>query len=302
MIINIFLIILIFIILTAFYTYYQNVQKKFSKVTDMRKRVQSQESKIEKKITSNIKETITSKSDEETTTRLLEQAYKSLDPNTTDRFDELNNATVKSIILSNKLHDIANPIMIIMNETRNLSPSNKKITESINEIANTVTSLRTYLNTSTSSEASISETIELVLELIDSKIKRYNIEVHTNLIKSTYLNAGSSRDLRHTLINLIENAIASISESSHEKIIKVWMTRENQSVNIFINDNGQGIRKDRINKIFQPFYTTKKDGTGMGLFIAYKYTVDKMNGDLVLTTNRKGECTFKITLPSTQIQ
>ncbi|MEC9382042.1 MAG: ATP-binding protein, partial [Thermodesulfobacteriota bacterium] len=64
---------------------------------------------------------------------------------------------------------------------------------------------------------------------------------------------------------------------------------------ISVNDNGKGIEKDKLDKIFQPFFTTKKNGQGFGLFLSQKI-INKFGGFIEASSNGNG-ATFKIYLP-----
>lgn len=114
----------------------------------------------------------------------------------------------------------------------------------------------------------LEETIDIAIRLIKSKIKKSNI----NLVKSfsdqklPLITANSGR-LVQVILNLLLNSIQAI-EHDHGKIeITTKLSEDENQVRIEIHDNGKGISQDNINRIFEPYFTTKADGTGLGLGI-----------------------------------
>ncbi len=99
--------------------------------------------------------------------------------------------------------------------------------------------------------------------------------------------------LMQVFINLIENSIDAVGSSG-----KIKLTSEvdpgGEIISIWITDTGTGIGSDV--KVFEPFYTTKTSGTGLGLSVAQKI-IEQHQGKIILVSSRPGETTFRITLP-----
>ncbi|WP_247233043.1 PAS domain-containing sensor histidine kinase [Telluribacter sp. SYSU D00476] len=74
--------------------------------------------------------------------------------------------------------------------------------------------------------------------------------------------------LQQVLINLVKNALEAFSKQSHPLIELIAYSPDNQSVIIEVRDNGDGIEPEALEKIFIPFYTTKKTGSGIGLSLS----------------------------------
>jgi len=85
---------------------------------------------------------------------------------------------------------------------------------------------------------------------------------------------GDAQQIEQVVINLVNNAVDSIE--SEGKIRITIEGKENQSVMLSVSDNGQGMDKETISKIFSPFYSTKTHdkGTGLGLYIVKKICVE----------------------------
>lgn len=117
-----------------------------------------------------------------------------------------------------------------------------------------------------------------------------------------------AQDMGRVILNIITNAFyacterLSLSRSAGETGFEptVWVTtkRENDKVIITIRDNGNGIPKNVVDKIFQPFFTTKPtgQGTGLGLSMAYDIVTKGHNGELKLETKEGEGTTFYIIL------
>jgi signal transduction histidine kinase len=103
------------------------------------------------------------------------------------------------------------------------------------------------------------------------------------------------------LTNLFKNAIEAMQEGG---TLRIMVMHDNSSVQFHISDTGTGIREEDMDKIFEPFYTTKGIGKGTGLGLATTYGIVKMhNGQISVTSNAdpgKGQTgtTFTVTLPA----
>lgn len=106
--------------------------------------------------------------------------------------------------------------------------------------------------------------------------------------------------LRESLFNIVDNSVYAIKESKTSKKLLFLGVREvpDHSVQIIFHDSGAGVPGQLISQIFDPFVTTKKDGTGLGLFFARKLIEDHFYGSIKIskTTPNKGT-TLVITLP-----
>ena len=102
-----------------------------------------------------------------------------------------------------------------------------------------------------------------------------------------------SDQIHQVLLNLLLNAQQAID---HTGQIKVTLERKGQSAIIEVADNGRGIAPDALPNIFRPFYTTKGDGTGLGLSLARRIVEDHQGRIDVTSTVGKGT-TFAVVLP-----
>ena len=111
---------------------------------------------------------------------------------------------------------------------------------------------------------------------------------------------GDSQQLKRVLINLIHNACASFDDNQEGEIrITALESAEkdtDEKTIIKITDNGPGIPEEIIDKIFNPFFTTRKSGTGLGLAIVHQI-IDSHRGDVRVVSRKNEGTTFEISLP-----
>lgn len=114
------------------------------------------------------------------------------------------------------------------------------------------------------------------------------------------------QDMGRVLLNLFNNAFYAVNEKkktaeeSYQPLVSVQTKKLNDSVEIVIKDNGNGIPQHIRNKIFQPFFTTKPtgDGTGLGLSLSYDIITKEHNGTIQVQSEENNYTAFIITLPS----
>ncbi|BBO84072.1 two-component sensor histidine kinase [Desulfosarcina ovata subsp. sediminis] len=99
--------------------------------------------------------------------------------------------------------------------------------------------------------------------------------------------------LRHAIQNLLINAIHAVNQHG---VIQITLSRENKGVAMTIADNGPGIPEAEREKIFEPLYTTKSDGTGLGLPVA-RDVIQALGGSLILLQTTSAGTAFRLFLP-----
>lgn len=113
---------------------------------------------------------------------------------------------------------------------------------------------------------------------------------------------GDITRFRQVVLNLISNAIEAYPDPTRrsqpsERVVTVALKREKATLFISFTDYGRGIRAADQNKIFEPFYTTKKEGVGIGLFIVKQVVEKDLSGELTLISSKQQGTTFTISLP-----
>jgi len=109
----------------------------------------------------------------------------------------------------------------------------------------------------------------------------------------------SATQINQVFINLLNNALDAINEKG---TIDIKIFSGSEFVNVFIEDDGEGISSDQLEKIFVPFHTTKSKGkgTGLGLYIS-KRIVDNHDGQLLVESDLGKGSTFVVRLPKVQL-
>jgi len=126
-----------------------------------------------------------------------------------------------------------------------------------------------------------------------------HVKFDTHFSPTPLLLQGDERFLRQAFMNLILNAFHAMQEKGGLLSIKSY--GENAKIVVEISDEGEGISPQILAKIFEPYFTTKDSGTGLGLTLTYK--VIKEHGGDIQVYSEEGEGTmFKITLPPQNTQ
>ena len=141
-----------------------------------------------------------------------------------------------------------------------------------------------------------------VTGMVAQKATVHGISIEQDIAENTYPIHGDPTQLQQVLVNLFNNAIDAILErhgTSGGKLIIKAGPKENNSVEIVVNDNGNGISPENLDRIFSPFFTTKAvgKGTGLGLSICYGI-IDNMRGRMEASSEVGVGTTFTIELPA----
>jgi signal transduction histidine kinase len=149
------------------------------------------------------------------------------------------------------------------------------------------------------------EYLRLAYHGMRAKDKSFNAAMKTELDDNIGVIKVMSQDIGRVVLNLITNAFYAVNEkkrlhpNGYEPTVTVITKKLNDKVEITVKDNGTGIPQKALDKIFQPFFTTKPtgQGTGLGLSLSYDIVTNSHGGELKVET-RDGEYTcFSIILP-----
>jgi signal transduction histidine kinase len=129
----------------------------------------------------------------------------------------------------------------------------------------------------------IQETILDVLKIASSQLSNAKIEVITDLDKTALKVDGYENEFKQVVLNLITNAKDAIVEKINDGgKLEIGVSRDAKKAILTVTDNGGGIRDDVLEKIFEPYFTTKDQGkgTGIGLYMCKMIIEDNMNGSI----------------------
>jgi len=140
--------------------------------------------------------------------------------------------------------------------------------------------------------------IDLVNELLQTveshiEASKTNFKWINSVDENTYLN-GNRQMLMSSLINLFVNAIQAMGNGG--QLLLTTSVDSQNKINITIQDNGSGIKEKDLENIFEPFYTTKSDGTGLGLAVV-RAVVHAHNGEIHVGNAEPNGTIFCIDIP-----
>jgi two-component system, NtrC family, sensor histidine kinase PilS len=142
--------------------------------------------------------------------------------------------------------------------------------------------------------------LEALMERVVSEIASARPEVQVRAEGTFSSVAGDEGLLRQALLNLVRNAAEACVDGATGGLVvlkgEIVRTDGGGSQRILVLDNGPGIAEESLGKLFRPFYTTKSDGTGLGLAVVQKIIVQH-GGQVEARNRREGGAAFTITLP-----
>jgi signal transduction histidine kinase len=148
------------------------------------------------------------------------------------------------------------------------------------------------------------EYLRLSYHGLRAKDKNFNAEIKTNFDGSIGKINIIPQDIGRVLLNLFNNAFYAVNEQknqnsiSYNPTVSVKTEKCDDKIYITVSDNGKGIPLKIIDKIFQPFFTTKPTGEGTGLGLSLSYDIVKAHGGEIKVESKEGEGTeFIIQLP-----
>jgi two-component system NtrC family sensor kinase len=148
------------------------------------------------------------------------------------------------------------------------------------------------------------EYLRLSYHGLRAKDKSFNAEMKTDFDNTIGKINIISQDIGRVLLNLYNNAFYALAEKAkqqyndYEPVISVNTKKIDNKITIPVRDNGNGIPQRVIDKIFQPFFTTKPTGQGTGLGLSLSYDIVKAHGGEIKVQTKEGEFTeFMIQLP-----
>jgi signal transduction histidine kinase len=154
------------------------------------------------------------------------------------------------------------------------------------------------------------EYLRLSYQAIRGKDNMFHVVLETDFDQNIKDTKVVSQDVGTVLLNLYNNAFFAVKEKAqmtqglnqddpYKPKVSVTTKTAGGKVEISVRDNGRGIPQHLINKIFQPFFTTKPAGQGTGLGLSLSYDIIKAHGGEILVESVEGEFTeFTVILPA----
>lgn len=211
-------------------------------------------------------------------------------------------------------HELNQPLGAILNNTEaaiaileSPSPNVDEIKRALADIkrddqraSEIILQLRRMLRKSAtdSRDIDVNETVRDVLVLLSAEAASRNVALNARLARQMVRARADSIQLQQVILNLIVNAIESIddSASSQRQVICGTALVDEKWAEVFVADSGSGISPSNLTRVFEPLFTTKERGMGMGLSIAR--TIVEAHGGRIWAENQTGGgAVFRIRLP-----
>ncbi len=135
-----------------------------------------------------------------------------------------------------------------------------------------------------------------VAELMRYEAEKNDVELVVEIPDKIPLIPLDKRYLKQAVLNLVSNALAAMPEGG--KLV-LAVSGDDNEVKLRVEDTGVGIPEDKLSKIFEPYYSTKENGTGLGLTITFKI-VKEHSGEIAVSSKPSQGTIFTITLPVPQ--
>jgi signal transduction histidine kinase len=145
-------------------------------------------------------------------------------------------------------------------------------------------------------EADINNFLGELIEFVRYEIENAHVEIELSLDNDLPLLDFDARLMKQALLNLIQNATAAMKEGG---TLTLRTERHDNEAAISVCDTGTGISQNNMSKIFEPYFTTKEQGSGLGLTLVFKIVREHKGEISVKSKEGQGSC-FTITLPIPQ--
>jgi len=144
----------------------------------------------------------------------------------------------------------------------------------------------------------VNEIIREMIVLLDGEASQYSISVRTDLATGLPVVMGDRVQLQQVVMNLIINSIEAMKNVDGNREVAIQSRQEEDgNVLVSVSDTGVGLPTQESTQIFNAFFTTKPEGTGMGLSIS-RSIIESHGGRLWASANNPRGATFHFTLPT----
>ncbi|REG89236.1 sensor histidine kinase [Winogradskyella sediminis] len=205
-------------------------------------------------------------------------------------------------------HEIKNPLtpmrLTVQSFERKFDPNDPNILQKLKEYSktliqqiDTLSSIASAFSNFAKMPAQQSEELNVVL-IVKLALDIFNEDyIHFYAEQDEIIAKFDRTQLIRVVTNLVKNGIQAILETTEEPKIEVRVFTEGENAVITVEDNGSGIAEETQNRIFEPKFTTKSSGMGLGLGMV-KNIVETFNGSITFTSQLGKGTIFKVTFPN----
>jgi two-component system, sporulation sensor kinase B len=222
-----------------------------------------------------------------------------------ERFLQSERLNVVSELSASVSHEIRNPLTVtsgflqLLSESKTINHEERRYVElSLQELNRAEKIVSNYISLAKPQSENMvysdfREEAEYIKDLIIPYATMHQVEVQfcfTNTLKKRY----DKNQIQQCLINLLKNGIEAMKDRGGTLIIDIF--EQKQYIVFKISDTGIGMTKEEILRLGKPYYSTKEEGTGLGMLMVYS-TVNKVKGKIEVESEKGRGTTFLITIP-----
>ena len=200
-------------------------------------------------------------------------------------------------------HEVKNPLMIIRASAERLKKSGAREADFIIEETDRLNGIVSdYLDFASGRKTlklqliNLKEFLEKIVQQFGFRLKQNGISLVFKPVQSSPNVNANPVALRQVIINLILNGAEAAKEKDSGKVVIAYKI-SGRHATITVTDNGSGMDKKQQKMIFEPFYTTKTSGSGLGLYYS-RLLIHDMGGEITLDSKSGGPTVFRIVLPA----
>lgn len=207
--------------------------------------------------------------------------------------------------LAGVAHDIKTPLIaiggytqLVQKKLKKDDPAHRKLDIVVSETRRLENMISVMLDfsrplTLKRTRGDLHKAVEESLSIVKEQAKKRNVEIQMRLAPNIPDFPFDDSRMRQCIINLLTNAIQA---SPEQEAVTVCTSVKDSFVNIDVTDRGEGVSSEKEDEIFLPFFTTKKEGTGLGLPIVRKI-VEAHGGKIEALNGAAEGVTFRVSLP-----
>ncbi len=237
--------------------------------------------------------------------RELEKAYQKLEENTR-KLVRVERLAAIGEMAARVAHEIRNPLVSIGGLARLLEkklPADSPLHEYLELISEQISQLENILDNILNiarpkkpqmKAVNLHEVFHQVLLVMDRALQSHNIRVRVKFDCPSSLVLGDEKLLHQAFLNLVQNSLEAIGENGE---LTVETRCQDDQVEILLHDTGPGIPSEVLERVYEPFFTTKSHGTGLGLAIV-REIIENHRGTIQLSSVPQQGTTVRILLPA----
>ena len=204
-------------------------------------------------------------------------------------------------------HEIKNPLtpmrLTVQSFQRKFDPNDPNISKKLDDYSKTIlqqidtmTAVAGAFSNFATMPAQQNETLNVV-RIVKMALEIFNEDyIQFSALEDEIIAKLDRTQLIRVITNLVKNAIQAIPEEQENKLVFVTVFRQDNEVKIAVKDNGKGISKENQERVFEPKFTTKSSGMGLGLAII-KNIIENYNGTITFETEPNVGTEFLVSFP-----